>query len=119
MSQFGHKLFISQIAAISFLALSGTSGTAFAEEYDPEEPPLADTGWTVKYNQLLIACYQGNMAACDRVATDQGMISDTPIYNYAVTCGGRLDRITARRASVYMLQNGIRGGTCANYFGQD
>ena len=109
------QLVITQIAVISCLALSGLSGTACAQDVGPPtEPPLADSGWTVRYNQLLVACYQGNMEACDRVATDQGMISDTPIYNWAATCGGRLDRITARRLSVQMLQNGIRGGTCSN-----
>ena len=40
----------TQIAVISCLALSGLSGTAFAEDVFPTEPPLADSGWTVKYN---------------------------------------------------------------------
>ncbi len=107
----------AQVAAMSFLALSGLSGTAFAEdEYFPTEPPLADSGWTVPYNELLIACYQGTMDACDRVASDRGMVFDTPIYNYAATCGGRLDIVTARRLSARMLENGIRGGTCSAVF---
>jgi hypothetical protein len=111
---------ITQIAAMCFLALSGLSGTAFAEEdeFFPTEPPLADSGWTVRYNQLLVACYQGNMGACDRVANDQGMISDTPIYNWAATCGGRLDRVFARRLSAQMFRDGIREGTCSYAFGQ-
>jgi hypothetical protein len=97
---------------MSFLALLRLSGTAFAQDvFSPTEPPVADSGWTVRYNQLLVACYQGNMDACDRVVSDPGMISDTPIYNWAATCGGRLDRVTARRLSVQMLQNGIRGGS--------
>jgi hypothetical protein len=105
----------TQIAVISCLA--GLSGTAFAEdEFFPTEPPLADSGWTVRYNELLLACYQGNMEACDRVVFDPGMISDTPIYDWAVTCGGRLDRVTARRLSAQMLQNGIRGGMCSYAF---
>jgi hypothetical protein len=105
---------ITQIAVISCLALSGLSGTAFADDvYLPTEPPLADSGWTVRYNDLLVACYRGNMDACDRVVSDPGMISDTPIYNWAATCGGRLDRVTARRQSALMLQNGIRGGMCS------
>jgi hypothetical protein len=104
----------TQIAVISGLALSGLSGTAFAEEVlFPTEPPLADSGWTVRYNELLVACYQGDMDACDRVVSDPGMISDTPIYNWAATCGGRLNIVAARRLSVQMLQNGIRGGTCS------
>ena len=104
-------------AAMSFLAVSGLSGVAFADDkYYPTEPPLADTGWTVPYNELVIACYQGTMDACDRVASDRGMDFDTPIYNYAATCGGRLDIVTARRMSAQMLQNGIRGGTCSTVF---
>jgi hypothetical protein len=114
MNRFGLNIVTTQIAVISCLALSGLSGTAFAEdEFFPTEPPLADSGWTVRYNELLLACYQGNMDACDRVVSDRGMISDTPIYNWAATCGGRLDRVTARRLSAQMLQNGIRGGTCS------
>jgi hypothetical protein len=110
---------ITQIAAMSFLALSDLNGTALAEEFFPTEPPLADSGWTVKYNELLIACYQGNMRACDRVASDDGMISDTPIYNWVATCGGRLDRVFARRLSAQMFQQGIRLGTCSYAFGQN
>jgi hypothetical protein len=106
---------ITQIAAMSFL---GLSGTAFAEEFFPTEPPLADSGWTVRYNQLLIACYQGNMGACNRVVSDPGMISDTPIYNWAATCGGRLDRVFARRLSSQMFRDGNREGTCSYAFGQ-
>jgi hypothetical protein len=59
------------------------------------------------------------MDACDRVASDKGMISDTPVYNYAATCGGRLDIVTARRLSARMFENGIRGGTCSYAFGQE
>jgi hypothetical protein len=44
------------------------------------------------------------------------MVFDTPIYNYAATCGGRLDLVTARRLSARMLENGVRGGTCASVF---
>jgi hypothetical protein len=114
MNKFGLNIVTTQIAVISCLALSGLSGTAFAEdEVFPTEPPLADSGWTVPYNELLLACYQGNMGACDRVASDRGMVFDTPIYNYAATCGGRLDIVTARRVSARMLENGIREGTCS------
>ena len=80
-------------AILVFAAGVWASGTAFAEEFYPTEPPLADSGWTVRYNDLLAACYQGNMEACDRVASDKGMISDTPIYNWAATCGGRLNTV--------------------------
>jgi hypothetical protein len=106
-------------AILVFAAGVWASGTAFAEEFYPTEPPLADSGWTVRYNDLLAACYQGNMEACDRVASDKGMISDTPIYNWAATCGGRLNTVAARRLSAQMLQNGIRGGTCSYAFGQN
>ena len=91
--------------------LSGLSGTDFVEdELFFTEPPLADSGWTVPYNDLLLACYQGTMDACDRVASDRGMVFDTPIYSYAATCGGRLDIVTARRLTARMLENGIGGG---------
>jgi hypothetical protein len=104
----------AQIAGMSFLALSDFVGEAFADDLlYPTEPPIADSGWTARYNDLLLACYQGTMDACDRVASDRGMVFDTPIYNYAATCGGRLDIVTARRVSAQMLENGIPGGMCA------
>ena len=115
MRVFGGNIVFTRVVAMSFLALLGLGGTAFAQDvYYPTEPPLADSGWTVRYNELLVACYQGTMDACDRVASDRGMVFDTPIYNYAATCGGRLDIVTARRLSARMLENGIRGGMCAN-----
>jgi hypothetical protein len=117
VSRIGGNVVTAREAAICCLALSGLSGAALAEdEYFPTEPPLADSGWTAPYNELLLACYQGNMDACDRVASDRGMVFDTPIYNYAATCGGRLDLVTARRMGARMLENGVRGGTCSYTF---
>ena len=117
MDRIGSNFVTPLIAAMCCLALSGMSGTALAEdEYLPTEPPLADSGWTVPYNELLLACYQGAMDACDRVASDRGMVFDTPIYNYAATCGGRLDIVTIRRLSARMLENGVTGGTCSYIF---
>ena len=114
MNQFSGSVVTVQIAAIAFLVLWNLGGPAFAQDvYYPTEPPLADSGWTVPYNELLVACYQGDMDACDRVVSDPGMISDTPIYDWAATCGGRLDRVTARRLSAQMFRNGIREGTCS------
>jgi hypothetical protein len=60
-------------------------------------------------HELLLACCQGIMAACDRVAFDRGMVFDTPIYNYSATCGGRLNIVAARRLSAQILQNGSEG----------
>jgi hypothetical protein len=60
MDRIGSNFVTPRIAAMCCLALSGMSGTALAEdEYFPTEPPLADSGWTVPYNELLLACYQG------------------------------------------------------------
>ena len=115
MDRIGRNFVTSRIAAAYCLGLS--CGAALADdEYYPTEPPLADSGWTVRYNELLLACYQGNMEACDRVASDRGMVFGTPIYNYAATCGGRLDIVTARRLSARMLENGVQGGTCSYTF---
>jgi len=120
MNRFGPGIAAAPIAAIVFLALSGLGATALAQDENElppaDDPPLADTGWTVPYNDLLVACYQGSMNACDRVASDRGMISGNFVYDYATTCGGRMDRVTARRLSARMLENGIRGGTCSNVF---
>ena len=117
MNRIGSNFASPRIATMCCLALSGLSAKASAEdEYFPTEPPLADSGWTVPYNELLIACYRGSMDACDRVASDRGMVFDTPIYNYAATCGGRLDLVTVRRLSARMLENGVRGGTCSYIF---
>ena len=114
MDKFYSNMTYAQIVAVAVLAFSDLSGPASAQEtLYPTEPPLADSGWTVPYNELLLACYQGTMAACDRVANDKGMVWDTAISDYASTCGGRLDKITARRLSAQMLENGIREGTCS------
>lgn len=90
-------------------------GAAAAEDPLPpaQEPPLADSGWTVRYNELLVSCAQGSMNACDSVVSDRGMISGNAVYDYAATCGGRLDQVTVRRIGTRMFENGIRGGTCA------
>jgi hypothetical protein len=57
MNRFSINIVLTQIAVMSFLALSGLTGAAFAEdELFPTEPPLADSGWTVPYNELLLAC---------------------------------------------------------------
>ena len=114
MDKFYSNMTYAQIVAVAVLAFSDLSGPASAQEtLYPTEPPLANSGWTVPYNELLLACYQGTMAACDRVANDKGMVWDTAISDYASTCGGRLDKITARRLSAQMLENGIREGTCS------
>jgi hypothetical protein len=114
VNQFSGSVVTVQIAAIAFLVLWNLGGPAFAQDvYYPTEPPLADSGWTVPYNELLVACYQGNMDACDRVASDKGMVWDTVVSDYARTCGGRLDKITARNLSARMLENGILEGTCS------
>ena len=117
MNRIGGRFIPARIAAACCLGLSGLSEAALADDaYYPTEPPLADSGWTVRYNELLLACYQGSMEACDRVASDRGMVFDTPIYNYAATCGGRLDIVTIRRLSARMLENGVSGGTCSYIF---
>jgi hypothetical protein len=110
---------ITMISAMCFVALSGLTKSASADEqlFYPTEPPLADSGWTVRYNGLLVACYQGAMDACDQVVSDRGMISGNAVYDYAATCGGRLDVVTARRMSAQMFQNGIPGGKCSYVFG--
>ena len=103
-----------QIAGMSFLALTDFGGGALADDvFYPTEPPIADSGWTVRYNELLLSCYRGTMEACDRVSSDRGMVFDTAVYNYAATCGGRLDIVTARRLNARMLENGVSGGMCA------
>ena len=114
MDKFYSNMIYAQIVAVAVLVFSGLSIPASAQQtLYPTAPPLADSGWTVPYNELLIACYQGTMAACDRVASDKGMVWDTAISDYARTCGGRLDKTTARRLSAQMLENGILEGTCS------
>jgi hypothetical protein len=78
MNRIGGTVVTPRIAATCCLALSGLSGTALAEDF-PTEPPIADSGWTAPYNELLLACHQGIMDPCDRIASDRGMVFDTPI----------------------------------------
>jgi hypothetical protein len=91
MNRIGGRFIPARIAAACCLGLSGLSEAALADDaYCPTEPPSA--------------------------ASDRGMVFDTPIYNYAATCGGRLDIVTIRRLSARMLENGVSGGTCSYIF---
>src|SRR2546427_7878128 len=58
----------------------------------PQEPQLAEPGdWAADFNQLQIACYEGHMGACDSLWKSNRILTDTFLYDYGRSCGGRGD----------------------------
>jgi len=100
------NLFI--LAALPLLSLQcDTSAQSEGELPDAEEPQLAEEGdWAARYNQAQIECHEGFMKACDSIWMDDRVLMDTFLYNFARTCGGRVDLRTIRRD----------GRTCAEAF---
>jgi hypothetical protein len=57
------------------------------------EPWLAEEGdWAADFNEAQVACYQGSMGACDSIWSSDRVLTDTFLYEYGRTCGGRVDR---------------------------
>jgi hypothetical protein len=71
----------------------------------PSEPQLAEPGdWAADFNDAQIACYNGSMGACDSIWLSKRVLSDTFLYNYGRTCGGRVDLDELRQAGAFRLQ---------------
>ena len=96
------------LVAFSLLPPDGDSSAQSDDELpDATEPQLAEEDdWAVRYNDAQIACYKGSMKACDAIWLDERVLSDTFLFNYGRTCGGRVDLRAIRRANL----------TCAEAF---
>lgn len=67
----------------------------------PQEPWLAEPGdWAADFNQLQIACYEGHMRACDSIWKSNRVLTDTFLYEYGRSCGGRVDRRQISRSGL-------------------
>jgi hypothetical protein len=67
----------------------------------PQEPQLAEPrDWAADFNQLQIACYEGHMRACDSIWKSNRVLTDTFLYEYGRSCGGRVDRREISRAGL-------------------
>jgi hypothetical protein len=65
------------------------------------EPWLAEAGdWAADFNEAQTACYQGSMRACDSIWLSDRVLTDTFLYEYGRTCGGRVDRRQIVRANL-------------------
>ena len=65
------------------------------------EPQLAEPGdWAADFNQLQIACYEGHMRACDSLWKSNRVLTDTFLYDYGRSCGGRVDRRQISRSGL-------------------
>ena len=101
------NLFILAASPLLLFLECDTRAQSEGELPEATEPWLAEEGdWAARYNQAQIACYQGSMKACDSIWLDDRVLSDTPLYNYGRTCGGRVDLRTIRHS----------GLTCAEFF---
>ena len=69
----------------------------------PGEPPLGSD-----YDEIVLACYNGSMRACDALWLDETILMDSALGKYGRTCGGRLERASQRQ-----------GSTCAEFFGHE
>ena len=67
----------------------------------PQEPQLAEPGdWAADFNQLQVACYEGHMRACDSLWKSNRVLTDTFLYDYGRSCGGRVDRRQISRSGL-------------------
>ena len=92
------KIFI--LVALPLVSLH-TSAQSQGELPDAEQPQLAEEGdWAADFNQLQIACYEGHMGACDSLWKSNRVLTDTFLYNYGRSCGGRVDRRQISRSGL-------------------
>jgi hypothetical protein len=99
---------VVRIVSILLAAVVATSAcdTVFAEDLPaPSEPWLAEPGdWAADFNEAQVACFNGSMSACDGIWLSKRVLSDTFLYNYGRTCGGRVSLDELRRAGAFRLQ---------------
>src|SRR5947209_5164782 len=68
-------------------------------------PEQAEPGdWAADFNEAMLACYNGSMGACDAIWLSKRVLSDTYLYNYGRTCGGRVTLDALRQAGAFRLQ---------------
>lgn len=92
------------LTAVVFISACYTK--ALAEDLPaPSEPLLAEPGdWAADFNEAQVACFNGSMSACDGIWLNKRVLSDTFLYNYGRTCGGRVSLDELRRAGAFRFQ---------------
>jgi hypothetical protein len=93
-------LFLACFAAMFILATNPASADDLPA---PGEPPLGS-----EYDDTVLACYNGSMAACDALWMDERILMDSLLGKYGRTCGGRLERASQRQ-----------GSSCVEFFGHE
>ena len=95
---------ILAVSVVTSLCLFWNGDTRAQSDDDlpaPQEPQLAEEGdWAADFNHLQIACYEGHMRACDSLWKSNRVITDTFLYNYGRSCGGRVDRRQISRSGL-------------------
>ena len=95
---------IARLLACFAVVLISVTNPASADDLPaPGEPPLGSD-----YDDTVLACYQGSMAACDALWMDDHILMDSALGQYGRTCGGRLERPSQRR-----------GNSCVEFFGHE
>jgi hypothetical protein len=98
----GASLILAASVAASVYLFWKCDTTAQSEDLPaPQEPQLAEEGdWAADFNQAQIACYEGHMRACDSIWKSNRVITDTFLYEYGRSCGGRVDRRQISRSGL-------------------
>ena len=92
-------LSVSVVASVCLFWKSDTR--AESDLPTPEEPQLAEAGdWAADFNQLQIECYDGHMSACDSLWKSNRVLTDTFLYDYGRSCGGRVNRREISRSGL-------------------
>ena len=94
-------LAVSVVASVYLFWKCDTRAQSASNLPTAQEPQLAEPGdWAADFNQLQIACYEGHMGACDSLWKSNRVLTDTFLYDYGRSCGGRVDRRQISRSGL-------------------
>ena len=94
-------LAVSVVASVYLSWKCDTRAQSADDLPTPLAPQLAEPGdWAADFNQLQIACYEGHMRACDSLWKSNRVLTDTFLYDYGRSCGGRVDRRQISRSGL-------------------
>ena len=94
-------LAVSVVASVYLFWKCDTRAQSAGNLPTAQEPQLAEPGdWAADFNQLQIACYEGHMGACDSLWKSNRVLTDTFLYDYGRSCGGRVDRRQISRSGL-------------------
>jgi hypothetical protein len=94
-------LAVSMVASVYLFWKCDTRAQSAGDLPTAAEPKQAEPGdWAADFNEAVIACYEGSMRVCDSIWLSERVLSDTWLYDYGRTCGGRVDLRAIRRANL-------------------